>query len=199
MHFKPSPQLVFGLGLAAALVVILGLVDRTGDLRGEYAKVRRRLAVLHEGAFVPPLRLATILGDSVTLGEPAAAGRQLVFVFNTRCPFCKATLPAWDSLADSVRRLDPGIQVLGLAIDSIAKVVDYVELNGLDFPVVSLLTMREIALYRAGAVPQTVVIGRGGRVRYATVGRLTSRAVLDSVFRALAPDSLSSPSAVARQ
>lgn len=199
MHFKPSPQLVVSLGLAAALVVILGLVDRIGDLRAEYAKVRRRLVALHEGAFVPPLRLATIGGDSVTLGEPAEAGRQLVFVFNTRCPFCKATLPTWDSLADSVRRLDPRIGVLGVAIDSVANVVDYVEQNHLDYPVVPLLTMREIALYRAGAVPQTVVIGPGGRVRYAAVGQLTSRAVLDSVYRALAPDSLSSPPAAARR
>lgn len=199
VHFKPSSQLVLGLGLAAALVVILGLLNRVGDLRAEYAKVRRRLAALHEGAFVPSLRLATIGGDSVTLGEPTEAGRQLVFVFNTRCPFCKATLPAWDSLADSVRRLDRGIQVLGLAIDSVGKVRSYVAANRLGYPMVSLTTVREVALYRAGTVPQTVVIGHGGRVRFATVGQLVSSAVLDSVYRALAPGSLSQAVPVSRR
>ena len=136
MRFKSLAQGALGVGLTAGLVVILGLLDRVGELKAEYAKVRRTLAALGAGTFVPPLRLATQRGDSVTLGEPAA-GRQLVFVFNTLCPFCQATLPAWDSLADSVRRLDSGIEVIGLAIDSVAKVARYVEGNRLDFPVVS--------------------------------------------------------------
>lgn len=188
MAWKPTPSVLLGSFLAASLVVILGLLNHVGDLRQEFAKARQRWTTLSPGAFVPALRLGTLAGDTVTMGEPRGE-RQLVFVFNSRCPFCKATLPAWDSLADSVRRLGLNAEIVGVAIDSLHRAAEYRVANGLRYDVAPVSTIREMAVLKAGVVPQTVVLGPGGQVRYGTVGQLRDKAVLDSIYLALRPDS----------
>lgn len=119
------------------------------------------------------------------MGEPGLGRRQLLFVFTTTCPFCRATLPVWDRMVDSVRRLAMPVDIVGLSLDSTALTGDYARLHALPFPVAVMTEARHRFLFRAGAVPQTVVVGSGGRIRYATTGRLSEGAVLDSVYRAL--------------
>lgn len=185
MRRRFSATVFLGVGLGAALVVILGLMARLHDLREDLIEAHRRAAFLHEGSVVPAVALSTLTGDSLMLGEPASeGGRQLLFVFTTTCPHCKATLPAWQGLADSIPKADPRAQVIGVSLDSLHLTAAYVAANHLSYPAVMLEDLRTIALYRALMVPQTVVVSAEGVVRYARTGVLRDGPVLDSVYQA---------------
>lgn len=188
LRFPPGLMLKLALGVSLALVVALTI--RLGQTRAEHAKTRRLAALLHTGSYVPAVATVTLAGDSLVLGEtPAAAERQVLLLFTTTCQFCKATLPIWSALADSLHRIDPRIRVIGVSLDSLRLARAYAENHHLGFPIVAMPSRKLRILYRASAVPQTIVIDHDGQVRYAAVGTLRVPAVLDSVYRA-ALDSL---------
>jgi thiol-disulfide isomerase/thioredoxin len=185
MQTKSIGSMMLALGLGLALVVVIGLVRRLGEFRRDFADLRRVATLPQAGGYVPTVRLATLGGDSIAVGEPGPGRRQVLLVFTTTCPFCRATLPVWDRMVDSVRRVAMPIDIVGVSLDSAALADDYARLHALPFPVATMTEARHRFLFRAGAVPQTLVVGSGGRIRYATTGRLTEGAVLDSVYRAL--------------
>jgi peroxiredoxin len=154
-----------GLTLAASLALVVVLTRQLHDLGQEYQRVRRLATTLHEGSYVPPVRVASLDGDSVTLGAvPDRTERQVLFLFTTTCPYCRATLPTWRTLADSLRRTASRIQVLGVSLDSARVTREYRAAHQLDFPVGLLASPKYVALYKALAVPQTIVLDADGRV-----------------------------------
>lgn len=172
------------LVLALILVVLLG--RRLDALGEEYSRVRRLASRLHAGSVVPAFRAATVNGDSVTIGEaPGPDTRQVLFVLTTTCPYCKASLPVWARLADSLSRLpNRSIQVVAISLDSLETTRRYVEEHALPYPVVTFPTPKLRRLYRAGTVPETLVLDKDGRVLHAHAGLLDQPAVLDSIYRA---------------
>ena len=174
------------LVLAVGVVVLLARSHR--QLEARYQRLAERSAWLHPGSYVPVAPVTTIGGDTLTLGAPPAGARQVLLVFTTTCPYCRASLPAWRSLAaraDSVSRLG-GVapHVVGLSLDSLPATTHYVDEHGLRFPVTQFPTRRDQALYRARSVPLILVIDEENRVAYSRMGVLTSPAALDSVWRA---------------
>jgi peroxiredoxin len=171
--------------IACVLVVILGL--RQIAVNRAYANLRRQSVQPHEGYVVPAFPARTLAGDTLTIGESVnPGGGQVLFVFTTTCQFCRATLPVWASLADSLVRLNGGrIQVVALSLDSVDQSRRYASEHRLGYPVATFPTGKLRRLYRAGSVPQTVVLDAWGVVRYAYVGQLGPGPVLDSVYRAV--------------
>jgi thiol-disulfide isomerase/thioredoxin len=109
----------------------------------------------------------------------------VVFIFRTTCPFCRATLPIWQQVSDSLRRVpSPPIELLAISLDSLEPTRAYVRANGLPYPALLFPERKLARLYRAAAVPLTLVLNGEGRVLYARTGLLDSAAVLDSVYRA---------------
>jgi thiol-disulfide isomerase/thioredoxin len=185
-RFRLVPSLLASAVLAACgLVVVLARQQIT--LRREYAALQRLARDLHSGSVVPVFHATSLGNDALTIGEtPDSLGRQLLFVFTTTCPYCKATLPVWAKLADSVRRLSPWqVQVVGISLDSLEKTRAYVEAQGIKYPVVRFPNRRYTRLYRANRVPETVVLDYEGNVIFARMGALTEPIVLDSVYAAL--------------
>jgi peroxiredoxin len=172
------------LVLALVLVVVLG--RRLDALGEQYYKVSRLATRLHAGSVVPAFRAATLSGDSLTIGEaPGPDTRQILFVLTTTCPYCKATLPVWARLADSLTRLpNQSIQVIAISLDSLEATRRYVAEHGLKYPVVTFPSFKLKRLYRAGTVPETVVLDKDGRVLHARTGVLAVPAVLDSIYKA---------------
>lgn len=181
---SPIVALSTALVLALGLVVILG--RRLDALGAEFNKVRRLASRLHAGSVVPAFRAATLTGDTVTIGEAAGPDtRQVLFVLTTTCPYCKATLPVWARLADSLTRLpNHSIQVIAISLDSVEATRRYVAEHGLGYPVVTFPSPKLKRLYRAGTIPETVVLDKDGRVLHARTGVLTVPAVLDSIYKA---------------
>jgi thiol-disulfide isomerase/thioredoxin len=188
----PSPRQVtvllsVALLLACGLVVVLG--KRQIELNRAYVELKRRASQPHEGYGVPAFLAHTLAGDTVTVGEIAdSSARQVLFVLTTTCPYCKATLPVWAGLADSLHRLGGGkVRVLALSLASLRRAGIYVTEHRIRYPVATFPSDKFRRLYRAGSVPQTVVLDASGQVLFAHVGRLTAGPVLDSIYRAVGP------------
>jgi hypothetical protein len=107
------------LVLALTLVVVLG--HRLDALGEHYQQLQMLASRLHAGSVVPAFRAATLRGDSLTIGEAEGPDtRQVLFVLTTTCPYCRATLPVWVRLADSLTRLpNHSIQVIAISLDSL--------------------------------------------------------------------------------
>ena len=171
-----------GLAMASALVVRLGWREMT--LNKAYAELRAKATLPYRGYAVPTFRAATLAGDSLTIGElPDSGARQVVLVLTTSCPFCKATLPVWAALADSLTRLGAH-RVLALSLDSATTTRRYVAEHHLGYPVLTFPHWKTAQLFRARAVPQTLVLNQFGEVVFAHTGRLDPGPVLDSVYAA---------------
>jgi peroxiredoxin len=173
--------------LLAASALIVALAIRHQSLTEAYRTLRLRTSLPSAGAVVPTFRARTLAGDSITIGEgPDPLARQVLFVLTTSCPFCRQTLPKWNQIADSAASLRPGhVVVAAISLDSLNLTRDYVRQHQLRYPVVLFPAKKLRRLYRASAVPQTLVLDHEGRILYARTGLLEPQAVVDSIFAAL--------------
>ena len=111
-------------------------------------------------------------------------GKVLVVNFwATWCAPCREEIPL---LIDLGRRR-PGVQVVGIAVDTAPLVQAFVKEIGIDYPILlDGLEGRTMRRYgnRIGAIPFTVVVGRDGVVAYVRAGVLEADE-LDKVTAAL--------------
>ncbi len=175
-------MLVAALVAASGLVVVLS--RRCRELSADYQRLRVHATLPHAGTMVPTFRTATLQGRPVVIGELAdSTARQVLFVFNTTCPFCRATVPVWQRMADSLGRLGD-VHVLAIFLDPLDSTEHYVATHAVRYQVVTFPQRKLKRLYRAVAVPQTVVLDWKGTVLYAKTGVLDS-VTLDSVYAAV--------------
>ncbi|HSU15462.1 TlpA disulfide reductase family protein [Longimicrobium sp.] len=173
---------------AAALVVVLGqqkrtLIGRYDDLQQRYYRALREPL---PNSFLPSFQTATLEGEPVTIGQLPQAGRQVLFVYTTTCPYCKASLPAWKRIAGVVDTMTaPSAQVYGVSLDSADITRRYAAAHQLPYHTVRFPDQRLVSMYRAGAVPLTLVLDEQGRTVYARVGELSAPAAVDSVIAAV--------------
>lgn len=174
--------LVAALSATSGLVLLLS--RRLRDLSDDYRELRLRSTLPHRGTVAPTFRTATLSGDSVTVGEARdSTARQVLLVFNTTCPFCRGIIPLWHRMADSLARLGR-VQVVAISLDAADTTRHYVAAHALRYPVLTFPQPKLARLYRAVAVPQTVVLDWRGTVLYAKTGTLDSPS-LDSVYAAV--------------
>ena len=94
---------IMGVALLAASALVVRLGQRGIAISKAYAELRTKATLPYRGYAVPTFRAAALTGDSITVGQlPDSGGRQVVLVFTTTCPYCRATLPVWKQLADSL-------------------------------------------------------------------------------------------------
>ena len=134
----------------------------------------------HAGLFVASYPAATLDGKPVTLG--ALGQRQVLIFLRTTCPYCRASTPAFNALAERLAT-DSKLAVYGVALDSAHTARVYAAEHGLRFPVIAELAPRLVGLYRVSSVPLILVLNEQGRMTYARLGVLDSAAV-DSVVTA---------------
>ena len=174
---------VLGTALLIAAALVLVLASRNRELSSDYRKLRELATLPHSGTVVPTFRAVTLAGRPVVVGETTdSAARQVLFIFNTRCPFCLATIPSWKKLADSLGRLGD-VQVLSISLDSVDSTQHYTTDHTLPYPVLRFPQPKLKRLYRVVAVPQTIVLDWSGTVVYARTGMLDPES-LDSVYAA---------------
>lgn len=154
----------FVIGVALVLVIVLASQKR--ELREEYDGYREEVQWPFVGYPVPALPDTTLAGDTVVIGAPVASrsSSQLIFVFNTRCAYCKQTIPAWNDLATSAE--DTEVDVIGVSMHGPEETARYKITEELEFPVVTREDERFKLLYRATGVPLTLIINREGTVTF---------------------------------
>lgn len=168
-----------GLAIAAACLLVLLLAKEVRRLRLEL--VRERITGLKVGQFAPRLAVPLSTGDSVELGRSQLAG-QIYFVYDTECPYCVRSISAWNEV---YAQFGDRLHVLGVALDSAPRVVEYSSVNHLRYPSVVLADPRARDLHSFWMVPQTILLDTDGRVRYSRPGVLEHRAAVDSVVAAI--------------
>jgi thiol-disulfide isomerase/thioredoxin len=189
MSRSPLTKLLTHGALLTSLLVIALLVHQHRELSQQYREQRARSLVLQAGDAVPAFRARTTLGDSITIGESQPGTRQLLFLLTKECPYCRATLPFWKQIAAAVRN-SPKMPVtaVAVALDSLPKMTAYLESFGVNVPIVEFPSPRLKRIYRAVAVPQTIILSDSGSILYSRTGVITDARVRDSViFAALRP------------
>ena len=98
---------------ATTLVILLGREVRS--LRADARRESERAQYMVEGTYVPRLELAALDGRRVVIGDPSTGSREVLFVYDTSCGFCRATLPAWNDIAKEAA--NHGLSVYGLSLN----------------------------------------------------------------------------------
>jgi peroxiredoxin len=100
--------------------------------------------------------------------------RYLVLITSTKCQWCTKTLPAWKEIAAQAE--GRGVRVVGISLDGEGEMEKYRTENGLNFEVVNFPADPAVqATYKAYATPQTILVGRGGRVERVWPGALDEK------------------------
>lgn len=186
------------LGVLSLSVLSLVLARRVNNLSEAYADLQKRATEPYRGYVVPTVSAPTLAGDTLVIGETGDSNRvQVVYVFTTTCPYCRATLPIWEAVSDSARRLyGSRVEVVAMSLDSTSITAVYAESNRLAYPIAFFPDWKAARHFRARVVPQTLVLSRVGQVLYGHIGQLTPGPGLDSLFTAVATE-LGAPSTVA--
>ncbi|MEX0691110.1 MAG: TlpA disulfide reductase family protein [Gemmatimonadales bacterium] len=172
--------------LIGVVVLVVVLSWQVREARAELASTRERLRVVAVGDLVPPMDAITMDGRVVRVGVGDSVALQVLFVFNTSCPYCIENLPRWRALAGQLADLD--IPVVGWSHDPDSLAGPYVAEHSLQYPVVTP-GPRWRQHYKVGRVPTTLVVSASGRVRYARAGVLSEGAV-DSLLAVVRGDSV---------
>lgn len=172
------------LALAATLVFVLGL--RARDLREQNRELARRIRYPFPGFYVPTFSTTGPDRIQVVIGEAPVGERQVLVYLTTTCPYCLRSLGTWKLLYSTLDTLSsPRTRMFALSLDSVDATWRYGRQHALSFPVLHFPDEKIQRLYRARAVPQTIVLDADGRVLYAHAGVFESEAVMDSVLAAV--------------
>jgi peroxiredoxin len=189
MQDRISRNLPYVALLAASLlVVVLGVQKRrldneVSDLRGQ---VTRAIREPRRGMYMPAFNTATLDGRPATIGSAPGAGRQVLLVYTTTCRYCLASLDSWKKIAGTLDTLSTvRAEVFGVSLDSVEATRKYTQRHALPYPTVRFPEDKLVSMYRAGAVPVTLVLDEEGRTLYSRVGQLSDQAAIDSVIAAV--------------
>ena len=99
---------------------------------------------IHPGAAFPSLKLATLSGDTVDIGKPAAEyDWRLVVVYRGKhCPLCTKYLNELPSFIDKLN--DIGVDVIAVSGDSKAQLERHMESLDINFPVAYGLSIEQM-------------------------------------------------------
>ncbi len=176
--------------LLLTLFVAVGLLVRVAEgkraAEESWNDLYDRAAHAHAGMYVPVYAARSLDGDSVRVGDAGPGVRQLLYFFTTSCPYCRASIGTWGSVAARAQaQALAGVEVYGVGVDSAHLVAAYAEEHGLNYAVVPLTEARWARLFRVSGVPLTLVVEPSGRVSYARRGEFVGRAPADSVLAVL--------------
>ncbi len=164
-----------------ALVIVLG--RQTNAMKGEVDRLTELQQSLPPGFLAPAIEVPTAQGDTIRLGK--ATGQGLIyFVFNTRCPHCGASVPAWKEVQSKIEQ-SAGFRLLGISLDRPEETRRFLERHRFRVETAILEDPRAQDIHRFRRVPQTLFLDSNGRVIFSRVGRLDSAATVDSILGVL--------------
>ena len=160
------------------------MVAAVAGLAGYYFNRARLSSPATEAAAAKLMQasLTDLSGKRQTLSQ--RRGKILVVNFwATWCLPCREEIPALKKI--QTKHAANGVEVVGIAIDNVAKVLDYAAEMSINYGLLIggaeiLATSRELGNL-AEVLPFTVILDRAGKVAYTHVGVLTEGA-LDSVL-----------------
>lgn len=166
----------YAIGLHAVLVVFcfLILLLARENQRLEERLYRASLAAaggpeVHD--LLPELPVTGLDGNDAVLTFDGLAQDSVVLVFTTTCPACQQNLEPWRDLH---RRFGDRYRFVAVGLDSPEATRRFAEQNDLPFQVVTPADRSGFQrAYGITSVPQTLVVGRDGRVKDVQPGVLS--------------------------
>lgn len=121
------------------------------------------------GEAAPPFSLQNLAGETVTLQQHKDKQVVVLDFWATWCGPCRMTMPLIAELAAEYRDRDVAVYALNLK-EPKPKIEDFLKKLNLDLDVVMDLKGTVGSAYSANSIPQTVIIGRDGRVKAIHIG-----------------------------
>ncbi|MBK1723551.1 TlpA family protein disulfide reductase [Thiocystis violacea] len=134
---------------------------------------------------LPDFRLLDLDGREVT--SNAWAGKTLILHFwATWCPSCISEMPMLIRAQEALR--ESGVQFVGIAVDSVEDVKDFVVDHPINYPVLiadsEVIALSKRLGNRLEVLPFTVIFDARGRRVYSQIGDLQAEALRAEVDRA---------------
>ncbi|MCL4873467.1 TlpA family protein disulfide reductase [bacterium] len=122
---------------------------------------------MNESGPAPDIRLKDLDGIERSLSD--FRGKTVLLHFwASWCEPCRQEFPALSKLASDFR--DKGLVVIGVAVDSRRRVMEFLEKSPAGFPVLIDQYGEAKKSYRVGVIPMSVIIGKSGRVEGVLAG-----------------------------
>lgn len=113
---------------------------------------------------------------NTTLIADTSSRDQLLFIFTTSCPFCRQSLPVWDSIVKNVE--GKPFNPIAISLDSREKTIEYIERESIEFPVYLPQQPEWFArTNKISGVPQLIIRNRIGTVTKVWRGMLSAEKV----------------------
>lgn len=165
--------------LATSLVVIMVLAKQNRELKRGSGPDPQTIIKAGDYFWLDGLMPVT---NEVRLDSTSP--KLLIFVFTTRCPYCKETLPLWKSLSDSAFQ-KKSFPVLGICLDPLEETRNYTSQNQLKFPV---FVPRDKDTFsksnKIETVPQTLIPTSAGLVEHSWPGKISVE-VYNKILKAI--------------
>lgn len=166
------------------IAMVFVLSNALKDARGKYASLYDISTRPHAGDYLPTVSVLNLTGGTVVIGDPKEDQLQVVYFFNTACPYCLRSLPEVSRLAQWIKE-SGRLTFLGVSLDSAPATMEYVDSNNVPFPVFTFADHRGPSLLRARAVPMLVAIASDGKVVWSRSGAVLDGAARDSLGQAV--------------
>ncbi len=174
--------------LAGLAILVFSLVQDGRAGRDRELTLNRRLREPWRGNAMATFVARSVQGDTLTVGHAPVGTKQLVYVFSTRCPFCRRSNPHVNAL---LRSLDSAaatgalrVQVVGISLDSLPETARYVKEQALSFPVVRFPERKLRLIYKTQVTPSLMLLTDEGRVIFARLGVFETLTAYDSLRKA---------------
>lgn len=174
---------LLGVALGMSALTLL-LSVQMKPLRQQARELQLRKALPYIGQVQPTLRLASLSGDSLTLGETRSHRAQLLLIFSPSCIYCRESMPAWRRAVAQVSAVKDSVDVYWLSLGSLDSTRAWVEEHQVHEPVLLLPKGKTRATWRVKGVPLTLVLDWQGQVRYVRGAVIRQDATVDSIARA---------------
>lgn len=171
--------------LLTVFVALVGLGWIAGSSLQAEATTDGLIPAPKEGFLAPDFQLETIDGSTVTLSD--FQGRPVIInLWASWCPPCRAEMPALQSVYEEYS--DRGLEILAVHMtsqDSVGSAQDFINQNGLTFPIP--LDRRGFVgtLYQSRALPSTFFLDRSGMIQKVVIGGPMSEVLLRSTVESL--------------
>ncbi len=170
----------------AVLAFVLTQNVRAG--RARELTLNRKLREPWQGNAIATFSTRSVQGDTVTVAQTPVGMKQLVYVFTTRCAFCRRSnshvVALQQSLDSAAAAGEVRVQMVGVSLDSLAETERYVKEQALTFPVVRFPERKLQLIYKTQVVPSLMLLTDEGRVILARIGVFETAAAYDSMLRA---------------
>ncbi|MBZ0221347.1 MAG: TlpA family protein disulfide reductase [Candidatus Methylomirabilis sp.] len=167
---RKYPAFVAALSLAILALVFMIVAPNRAD-----ADERHRNHILlpfivqpsSESGPAPDFRLRDL--DDIERSLSEFKGKTVLLHFwASWCEPCREEFPALSKLASDFR--DRGLVVLGVAIDSKKRVMEFLEKSPAGFPMLIDQYGEAKKSYRVGVIPMSVIIGKSGKIEGVLAG-----------------------------